>query len=90
MDSNLVPSGHDVLLNHRCPVADLPHEAVDLVVVEEDGEADVQRRADDDEDGQNELFTDPSSHEAVEDDEHDPVDGCRTVPDDSSRQVDVS
>ena len=90
MDSNLVQGGDDVLFDHRDPVANLPHEAVDLVVVEEDGEADVQRRADDDEDGQDELFPDPSSHEAVEDDEHDPVDGCRTVPDDSSRQVDVS
>ena len=57
------------------------------MVVEEDGEADVKGRSDDDEDGEDELLADPASHEAVEDDVHDPVDGGRAVPDDSSRQV---
>ena len=90
IDSNLVPVGHDVLFDHGGPVADLPHEAVDLVIVEEDGEADVQSRPDDDEDRQDKLFPDPASHEAVEDDVHDLVDGCRTVPDDGPRQVNVS
>ena len=70
--------------------AQLPHEAVVFVEVEDRWEEDVDGEADDDEWHQNEVLVDAFGDEVVLLDVQVAVDGSQAVPDDSTAQVDIS